>query len=85
MKLNNEDMGMGHLWLNGWDIYGLRVWLWLKWVWGSYAAKSNSQDVAAAVAKLSTLDMAKVDKSNLLDIAALAPKLNRLDIAALAA
>ena len=33
-------MGMGHLWLiwvgnlwlNGWGIYDLRVWIWLKWV-----------------------------------------------------
>jgi len=38
---HNGDMGIGHLWLimggafmayNGWGIYGLRVWLWLKWV-----------------------------------------------------
>ena len=37
---HNGDMGMGHLWLiwvgnlwlNGWGIYDLRVWLWLKWV-----------------------------------------------------
>ena len=27
---HNWDMGMGHLWLNGWGIYDLRVWLWLK-------------------------------------------------------
>jgi len=31
---HNGDMGMGHLCrpYNGWDIYDLRVWLWLKWV-----------------------------------------------------
>ena len=38
---HNGDCGMGHLWLimggafmayNGWGIYDLRVWLWLKWV-----------------------------------------------------
>ena len=29
---HNWDMEMGHLWLNGWGIYDLRVWLWLKLV-----------------------------------------------------
>ena len=28
---HNRDMGMGHLWYNGWGIYDLSMWLW-QWV-----------------------------------------------------